>query len=237
MMYAYEQRDQWYDAKRQIKRRVSITDLLHEERVKVRGRNRADCPFCEGSQRGTMSYTSEFFNCFRCSAKGDVFTFVELTRHCSFRSAIEHTARLARVELPSARKLSHEERRRVTREAAERKRREEERATAKKEWIRRESALRLACRNQIHKCDQLLSKPGPWTEQDWQRARAAQVLRDEFLLPEYLVLSFAPAESLAYVLAGEQECTAMLRSIREAGGVTAEPIEGEKYAHFAEVVT
>jgi hypothetical protein len=96
--------------------------------------------------------------------------------------------------------------------------------------------MRLACRDQIHKCDQVLSKPG-WSWSEQQRARAAYVLLNEFLLPEYLVLSFAPAQSLAYVLAGEQERTAMLRAIREAGGVTAEPIEGEKYAHFVEVVT
>jgi hypothetical protein len=47
-MYAYEQRGQWYDAKRQIKRRVSMPDLFNQERVKIRGRNRADCPSCQG---------------------------------------------------------------------------------------------------------------------------------------------------------------------------------------------
>ena len=82
-----------------------------------------------------------------------------------------------------------------------------------------ERALRFSCCDQIHKCDSALHAPGPWSEGQWQRALAAYLLRDQYLLPEYTLLSFgAVAERARYVLANEAERAAILAGIRDAGG-------------------
>jgi len=227
----------WRDATDQIKRRVSVPYAMRNIlRWCKRGRSRFDCGLCHGGGIGPVSVNEREFYCHHSHQGGAVIRLIELAHNCDFMAALKFLAVEARIELPGNKKLSPEERRRLRRESEERERRAEEHATAKEEWIRQESAMRLACRDQIHKCDHILSKPG-WSWSEQQRARAAYVLLNEFLLPEYLVLSFAPAQSLAYVLASEQERAAMLRAIREAGGVTAEPMEGEQYAHFVEVVT
>jgi len=79
------------------------------------------------------------------------------------------------------------------------------------------------CRDRIHECDQVLAAPGPWSETQWQRAWAAFVLRDEYLLSEYTLLSFgAIPERTHYILADDWVRAKMAAAIRWAGGVRAE---------------
>jgi hypothetical protein len=149
-MLTYEQHVQWEDAKLQIKRRLSLPDLLREERVKIRGRGRADCPFCDGSQRGTMVFTQELFKCHRCGAGGDIFTFIEMTHGGDFKRALDYAARLARVELPTAKRLSREERRQFALERVHHRRVGEAAVMLKTA----ERDLRLWYRDLIHRCEQ-----------------------------------------------------------------------------------
>jgi hypothetical protein len=236
-MFTYEQRGQWYDAKHQIKRLVSMPDLLHEERVKVRGRNRADCPFCQGSQRGTMSFTRELFKCHRCGAGGDIFSFLELTQGGDFKRALEYAACMARVELQTAKRLSPEERRQWAAEQAERKRQEVEIDDAVEYFAAQERATRLECRDLLHHCDEVLNAPGPWCEADWQRATAAHALR-EFLLAEYTLLSFASGDQrLEYLRASEAERVEMLVRVRWRNGVEVTTSDESDKFPFVQVIT
>jgi hypothetical protein len=52
----------------------SHRDLLQESGFTIRGRNRADCPYCEGSSRGTVSFNSDVWHCFRCGRAGNTRT-------------------------------------------------------------------------------------------------------------------------------------------------------------------
>jgi hypothetical protein len=51
----------------------SLAELLERAGFHVKGR-RADCVFCDGSSRLTVSFTNEVWHCFRCGRKGDVRT-------------------------------------------------------------------------------------------------------------------------------------------------------------------
>lgn len=214
-MLSYECQLAWDDTKLQIKRRVSLPDLLRDQGVKVRTRGRADCPFCEGSQRGTMAFTQELFKCHRCAAGGDIFSFIALTHGGDFKHALEYAARLARIDLPGTRQPTPEEKR----QWAERKRREEEVDAAAEAWKEQERAMRLACRTRIHECDQILTKPEPWSEHDWQRAQAAFTLRQSLLL-EYSLLCFGSMEQrFDYVFGESQKRDQILAEIRRIGAV------------------
>jgi hypothetical protein len=77
-----------------------------------------------------------------------------------------------------------------------------------------------------------MNSPGPWDEAQWLRARAAHALREEFLLPEYLLLSFAAMdERLRYVLADDKERANMLAAVRWQSGV----VTRDSRHHFVEI--
>jgi hypothetical protein len=82
-----------------------------------------------------------------------------------------------------------------------------------------EKALRIECRDRLHEAERLLYGSGAWDERKWERAQAACVLRDKYLLPEYTLLAFgATAERTRYVLHPEQRAE-MVSAIRLAGGL------------------
>lgn len=106
------------------------------------------------------------------------------------------------------------------REMAQRQRQRERVENAADRLAQMERELRLECRKQIHETDRILRAPQPWDEAQWQRATAASVLQDDYLLPAYSLLSFgAIAERTLYVLADRRVRVGMAAAVREAGGV------------------
>jgi hypothetical protein len=180
-----------------------------------RGEKRADCGLCKGSSRGTVAVTERLWKCHRCNEGGDAFKLVMLTNNCGFPQALRFVADYARIPLPTRNGGAD------YRSAIERKRQERERLDRSAEYLAdMERFFRLECRAQIHRSDRVLSKPGPWDESQWQRARWAHVLQREFLLPEYTLLAFSTiAERVRYVLASDAERTSICGAIRKAGGV------------------
>jgi hypothetical protein len=147
-----------------------------------------------------------------------VFALVMEVHRCDFRGALEYLAGYAGIPLPTRNSGTD------YKPEIERKRQQRERIERSGEWLAEmERFLRLLCRDKIHECDRTLGKPGPWNEVQWQCARAAFVLRDEFLLPEYTLLGFgAIAERARYVLASPAVRAEMTAAIRWAGGVHAD---------------
>lgn len=85
---------------REIKSLVSIDRILNELRVRVRGRRRADCPFCQGHQVATLSFNREgLWKCFRCNIGGDSIKLVMLVLRVDFQSALRWLADLAGLSL------------------------------------------------------------------------------------------------------------------------------------------
>ena len=105
------------------------------------------------------------------------------------------------------------------RQCRERNRQRERIDRAADKLARIEHALWVECRDRIHECDRVLCAPALWSEAQWQRAQAASVLRDEYLLPAYTLLSFGPmAERAQYVLNPDKH-SEIAAAVRVAGGV------------------
>lgn len=210
---------------RDIARMISIPQLLRHLGWHVWHRNRADCGLCRGSSRGTVAYREHVWHCHRCQAGGGVYQLIMLTHACNFREAMHYLADLAGVQI----KGDREDTWRL--KAIERRRHCERVGAAGDKLATVEGSLRLECRDQIHHCDRILDVPGPWDESQWQQARAAYILRNEFLLPEYTLLSFGTAEARAkYVLAENRLRAKMASAIRVASGVQTDD------GHFMAVI-
>jgi hypothetical protein len=230
-MLTLDQQSAWRDVIRSIKRAVPMRQALRIVGWPVCGK-RAECRLKEHSQKLTVAFNERTWFCHACNIGGDQITLIELAHRCDRSTAIRFLAAEARVELPGSRRLSAEERRRLRRESEEREQREKQLDGACEDFEGLERAERAGCARQIHACDRALSTLWPWSERQWQQARAAHILREEFLLPEYTVLSFAPMERrLQYLMGDEQERAAMLRDVRWRGGLTTDN------DHFVEAVT
>ena len=226
-MLTLAQQAAWRDVIRQIKRAVPMRQALRMVGWRVRGR-RAQCGLKKHSDPQAVAFNDQFWNCHACNKGGDQITLIELAHGCSRGDAIKFLAQEARVELPSKRQLRAEEKR----QWAKRKQREEEIDALNHAAAEEEQHMRNECTRRIRECNCVLSATGPWSEPQWQRARAAHTLREEFLLPEDTLLSFAALEQrLCYLAATQQERAAMLAALRWAGGVVADD------HHFVEVMT
>jgi hypothetical protein len=204
-------------AARDIALMMPVPQMLRQLGWRTRDRNRADCGLCKGNSKGTVAFTEHLWHCHRCHAGGTVYGLVMQSRRCEFRDALRYVAELAGVRLGDY--GSETARHEVT---ARRQHRERiERAADGLGHLER--SLRIECRDRIHQCDRVLATPGPWSEAHWQRAWAAFVLRDEYLLPEYTLLSFgAIPERTRYILADDRVRAKMAAAIRRSGGVRTE---------------
>lgn len=203
---------------------MPIRNALSTIGWRIRSRNRADCRLCRGHSTGTLAFTDRLWKCHRCGAGGDVFTLIRAVQHCGFRDALRFVAELGGLQ-PN--RLSGSERR----ELAQRKEQRERIDIAAESLKSLERTHRIRCRNHIHRCDRVLSTPGPWSDSDWQRARAAQLLRDEFLLPEFTLLAFgALPERTRYLLADHLVRAKVVTAVRAAGGIRSDG------GHWVEVI-
>ena len=180
-----------------------------------RGWARTTCPLHHGDNPTAFSVNlnTGAFYCHACGAKGDMLSYVMQRDHVDFKTAAmslgawDDNAQAADVRRELA--TRQQERERI------------DRATAA--LAAAEHELWIECRDRIHDCDRVLAGPGLWDEAQWQRAQAASILRDDYLLPAYTVLSWAVIpERTRYVLADEQARAAMTAAVRLAGGVRTE---------------
>jgi hypothetical protein len=212
---------------REIARMIPMFQMLRHLGWRVRSRNRADCGLCRGTSKGTLAFTERLWRCHRCNEGGDVYSLVRAVHRCDFRTALAYVAEFAGVQIGGSTESVTDVQRNV--EVRQRERKRIERAA--ETLAAMEHSIRCDCRDRIHACDNVLSSPGPWDEAHWQRAWAATVLRDEHLLPAFLLLSFgAMAERTLYVLADWQTRAEMAAGVRMAGGVRTDN------GHWREVV-
>src|SRR5437016_2872131 len=169
---------------RDIAGMVTIRQMLRHLGWRVRSRSRADCGLCRGSSKGTLPYRERVWHCHRCHAGGGVFSLVQAVQGCDFPAALAKVANLAGMRIGG--RSGDDWRRQV----ADRQQQWGRVDAAADKLAQAEHALWLECRDRIHECDRVLAKPGPWDERQWQRMQAACLLRDEYLLPAYTLLSW-----------------------------------------------
>ncbi len=198
---------------RDIARMVSVSQMLRHLNWRSRRRKRADCGLCRGSSKGTVAYSDRVWHCHRCHAGGDVYGLVRAVHHCDFPSALRYVAQLAGVRLDDRRQDDWRN------EMAKRKRQRERLESAARKLAVLERATRVECRDRVLACERVLATPGPWDDRQWRRAHAACVLRDDYVLPAYTLLSFAaPLQRARYVLHPETQAH-MAAAVRWAGYV------------------
>lgn len=180
------------------------------QRFRRNGRKaRAVCPFHPRAehQNFSMDLDRGLFHCFVCDASGDLITFVMQRDNVDFREAARRLGALVAVDNPKA----------MTNPERDRQRGRIDLAADKLAQIQR--SIRLDCGEKIRDCDRVLATPGPWDERQWRRAQAACVLRDDYVLPAYTLLSFAaPRDRARYVLHPEIQAQ-MAAAVRWAGYV------------------
>jgi hypothetical protein len=174
---------------------------------------RSKCPLHGGNNPTAFSanLATGGFHCFNCGAHGgDLVDYVMQRDGIDFKAAARSLGALAitgdSADFQTKLAARQQQRKRINRAADN--------------LAQFERALRIECRERIHESDRVLHAPAPWSEAQWQRAKAASALRDEFLLPAYTLLSFgAVAERARYVLADWQVRAEMAAAVRIAGGV------------------
>ncbi len=80
-----------------LKEKADIVDIVSKKVVlKKRGSNYFGlCPFHkEKNPSFSVSATRQFFHCFGCGESGDVFTFVQKIKGCSFPESLKIVDRL-----------------------------------------------------------------------------------------------------------------------------------------------
>lgn len=73
--------------KEEIKSTYSMRDILARYGLRPNRAGFIRCPFHEGDREASMKIYDRDFNCFGCGANGDIFTFVQLMEHVSFKEA------------------------------------------------------------------------------------------------------------------------------------------------------
>jgi DNA primase len=71
----------------EIKRRVTMHDVVARYGLKVGRGNRIPCPFHNGKDNN-LSYKADFFKCFVCDESGDVIAFVQKYHGLSFAETL-----------------------------------------------------------------------------------------------------------------------------------------------------
>ncbi len=92
------------DIKRQVKEAYNIVDLVEQENVSLSvsgpGEYKGLCPF--HSERTPSFKVSEAFQnyiCFGCGETGDIFSFIQKTRGCSFMESLKYLAESKGIKL------------------------------------------------------------------------------------------------------------------------------------------
>lgn len=71
----------------EIKKQVSMQEVLSRYGIKVGRNHMASCPFHGADKHPSMRVYEDGFHCFTCGAHGDIFTFVMQRDNLSFKQA------------------------------------------------------------------------------------------------------------------------------------------------------
>ena len=70
----------------EIKKSVSMREIIEQYGIKVNGHGFCCCPFHK-EKTASMKVYKTSYNCFGCGANGDIFSFVMGMDHCDFKTA------------------------------------------------------------------------------------------------------------------------------------------------------
>lgn len=180
----------------QVKAAVNMQTVLTALNVKHDAK-RADCPFCAGRSRRTVSITDTLYYCHRCGARGDVYSIVERVNRCDFPAALRFVAATGGLPMPAS---ASGETVRAQIEERKRKRERLERAAVALEEQERE--LRIAHRGAWRELERLAHRSAMLNTDGRHDALLAAlpalIRRDA---ASYMLLAFASARARAkYVL-------------------------------------
>lgn len=131
----------------EIKAAVKVPDMLRFYGFKLNAKNRMPCPFHNGKD-DNLGAKDDFYNCFVCGAKGDIFQFVQEYFSLSFPEALAKLNEDFAVGLPIGKKLSRQQQMEIGRKAFERRRaleakQKEQEAVEAEYWAAYDEWLRL----------------------------------------------------------------------------------------------
>ena len=206
----------------QVRRMVSVRQVLAAVGAKITSDKRAACPLCRGSARLTLAYTDSVWYCHRCGKGGDVFRLVEEVEGSGFREALTFVAGLAGISAGESQ--SESSRRNMRERIAERARAQR----AAETLAAAERPLRIQYRNEIHKLDEverltsrrlenaLQRSPAP--EQLWRQLQASVELRWA-VVAGYSVLAFGSIEERARFVTRPWERHAIIKQVLQSGSI------------------
>lgn len=93
-----------------LKESYPIVDVLNRLSIQTTNGGRIVCPFCQSSSNRkdpSLAYGQQWWKCYRCDAKGDVLTLVQMMLNTNFLGAVNFlTAGLSSgVTLPQSRAI------------------------------------------------------------------------------------------------------------------------------------
>lgn len=90
-----------------VKQRIDVSNCIVEETgltIQMVGEgtgNLSECPFCQGHDCFRIKTKEQFWKCFQCDQKGDIFSFVGRFHHLNKVESLEYLARKYKVSLAS----------------------------------------------------------------------------------------------------------------------------------------
>lgn len=73
----------------EIKAQKSMSDILVMYGLQPNRSNFIPCPFHQGDREASCKIYQDSFYCFACGTTGDIFTFIQLMNHVSFKEAFQ----------------------------------------------------------------------------------------------------------------------------------------------------
>lgn len=71
----------------EIKAHYSMRSIVERYGIKVNRTGFCSCPFHSGDRTPSMKIYAKDYHCHACGANGDIFSFVQGTEHCDFKTA------------------------------------------------------------------------------------------------------------------------------------------------------
>lgn len=107
----------------EIKATVKMPELLRFYGFTLNAKNRMPCPFHNGKD-DNFSVRDDYYHCFVCGEKGDIFNFMQKLYELSFTEALAKLNEDFAVGLPIGKKLDRRQQMELGRKAYERRKRQ-----------------------------------------------------------------------------------------------------------------
>lgn len=88
-----------------VKGAVTVEDVLRLLSIRTSPRKRIPCPIHQG-EHNNFAYNDNYFVCFSCGAKGDIFTLLKELKGMDFAQALRYLNEQFRLDLPINGELS-----------------------------------------------------------------------------------------------------------------------------------